>query len=372
MSKIVSIFIGLIHIQTLLIQTNGQTATTTLTNICQPQTFFNNFANVTVVAPANIITVCQPYFKTLGGCVTSDTALIQFSVTQNLMKTVAINALNFGAQFINATVYFQRKGGFINSTSTLTQTTSFIDALKNVFVLAWNNTVGFFNLSVAWIQSIFSTHVNSVNKCLQAYANLTYGAFCTVSSNYAFKNDTSTDLPTHAFVRLKADQTSTGVALNDCLPLIDTYCSITWGISISNSSLPFNNTLTTFDDGGLTNVQCTGLKNAYNGTTETDKGAKNKILTELYVSNWVRFVPTADIIANLGSFYNKTDTTVAYVPILQKSPGKGIIFSASIETGAENYQSNGMQSGAPVVVFSSYVLSCKILLVFVYAMLERF
>jgi hypothetical protein len=297
---------------------------------------------------------CQNYFSA-GACATPWSVISTLNTQSAWLTQQAINANNYELQFVNASVYFAQQQGWINnSTSVPSSSTSFWSSVGNWFTNLWNRSKALFQTFSSWVQTLFSKAGNAVNPCFQAWANLTNGAYCVSSSNSSLTASLGLASGSSSLWMLNADINTTGNALQACLPLIDNYCSLTYGVSVSNSGLPFNVTFN-WTDGGVSNATCNGLQTVFNQTaTVSGLLTLNTLLVELFQTNWIRFVPSAAAITNLGSFLSGNAASSTFVPTQQVAPTTaGIAFSGV--AGGENIYADGLLSGQPKTTYGSAV-----------------
>lgn len=318
---------------------------------CQPSTTLTALG-----FPSQMVSVvnngtCKNYYATNGACATPGVVINSLNSNTNWLKAQAINANNFALQYINATIYFQTQAGFISASTSGNTNNSWFSSFSSFFNNLWNRATSLFKSASAWVQSVFNNNVNAVNACFQAWSNVTNGAYCVATSKSTvgyITNPLSASLP----LTLVVDPTTTGNALNACAPLLDTYCSLTFGVSISNSNLPFNGTFNWFDN-GLQIQDCYNFRNQTNCTTCA--GTLNTLWTNLFNSAWIKFVPSAASIVNLGSFLTATTAanTTSYRPVSQAQYGVGINFAANSNVNGENIYADGLVSGQDGVYYGS-------------------
>lgn len=328
----------------------------TVVPTCTPTATLTTFGLSNNAATVSTNGTCKNYFASNGGCTPVDQISILINDKTNWLKTQALNANNFALQFINATVYFQTQQGFI-STSTSVSTSSlssFFSSITSIMSSLANRATGLFNNSWDWMKTLFNDTVSKVNPCFQAWANLTAGSYCILASS----NNVTTlpGLMTSAQpVVYYADPVSTGNALISCLPLINNYCSLTYGVSISNSASPFNTTFN-LNDGGLTMADCYAFRNTTNCTTTACISNQQQLLTNIFKTNWIKFVPSDSSITNLGNFFAGTANITSYVAVQQTSNGIGIalgVGSLINVFGGENVYADGLVSGQPNTIYGS-------------------
>lgn len=324
-------------------QANICAATSTLTSLG----FSENAANVVNNG------TCKNYYSTNGACVPSGQLINTLNIQNKWLQAHAINANNYALQFVNATIYWQTNNGFINANTPVPATnTSFWQSVGNFFTSLYNRATSLFQTTVAWVQNLFNKSTSAVNPCFQAWANLTNGAYCVATSSNNVTASLVANVGLANTFTLTVDPTSTGNQLQACLPLIDNYCSIQYGISTTNLANPFN---TTFNivDGGLSASDCYNIRNQTNCTTAACTANLNNFLTGFFFTNWVKFVPAANQIASLGTFFNTTANVTTYTPTAQSASGAGINFVSASNAFGENVYADGLVSGQPALIYGS-------------------
>ena len=319
---------------------------------CQPATTLAALGFTAQAASVVNNGTCKNYYATNGACVSPGSVINWLNSNTNYLKAAALNANSFALQYINATVYFQTQNGFITSSTTVNSNNSWFSSFSSFFNNLYNRATNLFTAVSSWIQSVFNNNVNAVNACFQAWANITNGAYCVASSSSTVSYITNSLTINTNPLTLVVDPTTTGNALNACAPLVDTYCSLTYGISTSNSALPFNVTFN-WSDGGLQLQDCYNFRNQTNCTT--CGAALNVLWTNLFNSAWIKFVPSSASVTNLGSFLTASTLTAAstYKPINQVQNVVGITLSASTATNGENIYADGLASGQAWVIYGS-------------------
>lgn len=290
---------------------------------------------------------CVNYFSTSGACVTPGSVAAAMTIQNNWLAGKALDAQIFGLQYINATVYWETQNNVITtSTQVNTSTswwTSFVNTLSSWWTTISNRATAIFNTSYTWIKNVFNNHAASIPNCLNAWGNITNGAYCLSSSAATFAYTTSL-AASPGDLALGVDLNSAGAALSACSALIDTYCQITYGISITNTSMPFNQTFN-WNDGGLTATQCSNIQTAYVCGSSCQANLYNAYIN-LFQSYFVRFIPTQASSTNLGNFYNTTKAPSQYVAVQAASSGKSFwIFS--VAANGPNIVTIGQNSGQP-------------------------
>lgn len=328
-----------------ILNVNGQN------NACLAPSLLNSlgFSNVA----ANVVNngTCQKYFATNGACV-APWSIISFLNNNNAwLQTIAINANNFALQYINATVYFGTQQGWINSaTQVPSSPPSFWSSIGSFLSKIYNRAISLFSSLVGWVQTLFNKNVGSINPCFQAIANITNGVYCVATSS----NNVTSSIVQSSIANtwsIAVDLQSAGNALQACIPLIDTYCSLAYGVSISNSASPFNQTFN-WADGGLSINDCYNIRNQTNQTASANIIALNNYLAGIFATNWIRFVPSAASIINLGNFLAGNQNVTSYIPIQQGPIGNGLNLIAIGQIN-ENVYADGLVSGQVGLIYGS-------------------
>lgn len=372
--KLTGIVLIILNFGNVSSQTANTTATTTTGNNCSSQAVLTNLG-WTLQAPAVVTNgTCSLYWNTTGSCVAPNQVLTSMNNVVTFLKAKAIDASSFGLLLINATMYWRRKNGFVTNTTvtTTTSTDSLSSILDNLLNTLLNSVYGIFSAFGGWLTTIFTVHYGSINPCLQSYANITNGLMCALSSNYGFDN--STAVKNGGFIALTTDPASAGNSLNACIPLIDTYCTLVWGISVTNTSAPFNITFnfTNFNDGGVKQADCSTLSAANNCTTTTCVTNRNTVLVNMFLSNRIPFIPANASIISLGNFFNGTADATTYTAVQQPATTGGIELGVGTSTSA-NFVSIGLSSGQPKQTYSALRMSMMYLFVLIFISLkERF
>jgi hypothetical protein len=241
-----------------------------------------------------------------GACANIDQVKAEMKRANEWLQGKAVDASNFALQFPNATIFFAKNASIItNSTAVPAQDLSFWDKVANFFKSAWNYTKALFQTFSAWVVNLFSKSTNAINPCFQAWANITNGAHCVASSS----NGKTKDIAATGFPKVfsvPANYEKAGEALVACLPLIDNYCSLSYGVSVTNASLPFNKTLN-WGDGAIPVGDCHTIRsNTASFCADTSTNVCNvtlyTTLAKMFYTNWIPFVPTDASINNLGNF----------------------------------------------------------------------
>lgn len=336
---------------------NAQTIVVPSANTCTATSILTQFGFSAQTASVVNNGTCSNYFSVGGACVPVGQVTNAMNTQNRWLQTRSIDARNYALQFLNATLYWATQNGFVNANTNLSVNTnsisSFFSSLTNWLSNIANRATALFGQVSSWVSNIFNNLVNGVNPCFQAWANISNGAHCVLASSQRVNHVLGTSGSASPIAYL-ADPTAVGGALQRCIPLIDTYCSMTYGVSVSNSASPFNQTFN-WADNGMSLATCYAFRNQTNVTNNS--AALNLLLTNLFNTAWINFVPSAAQVTNLGSFLttNLTVSPSTFVPISQTQNGVAInlIAIAGTTNTIENFVSDGNSSGQPTLVYGS-------------------
>lgn len=321
-------------------------------NVCVPNATLTLYGLTGQNAVVNATSaICKDYFTTNGACV-APANIASFMDTQNdWLATKAWDARNYSLQYINATVYWQTKNGHVKSTDNPSTNTSWWSKITSTLSSWWNTisnrATALFASASAWLQGVFNNTNISIPGCLQSWAELSNGAACLTasSSNIANKMDASSNND----LSWAADLSTTGAALKNCESLIENYCQLSYGVSIYNTSMPFNVTFA-WGDGAIPIETCANIRAQKVCAGNDANACTNALYTQymaLFESNWIRFVPSSAAITNFGTFLAKTDTTTTtYTATTASNNGKKSLRVHVDGTGkSANVVSIGQNSG---------------------------
>jgi len=325
----------------------------------QPVANNNTCLAANVLTPYNLVSqsaaisnngTCTNFHSTAGACATPGSVANAMTVHNNWLAMKAQDAQNYALQYINATVYWQTQNKVINATTPAPSNnnpSNWWNNLTNTLTNWWskisNRATGLFKNASQWIQNVFNNNVSNIPNCLNAWGNITNGAFCLSSSASSFMWSTN-DARCPGDLSLGVDLNSTGNALNNCASLMDTYCQLTWGISIKNTTAPFNQTFS-WGDNGLSNAWCQSMQSAVVCGNACQSNVYT-LLVEAFRSHWLRFVPSAQATANLGTFLNTTNAPNTFVPVQAAAGAKSMCLFATT-TSPANLVTIGSRSGQP-------------------------
>lgn len=327
-----------------LAQTNGTS--------CVSGIILSSYSLTSQTAATASGSVCQKTFPSVGACATPDSVKTAMTNHNNWLQSKAIDAVSFAYQYPNATYYWQIRNGVLNSstpvptTTTNTSTDSFwgniLNTVTNAFKNAWSFVVTkggqYWSTVSSWYRSVFNNHLNNIPICLQNWANITNGAYCTAASaniGVVINNDV---------ISISVDAVKVGNALLNCRSLVDTYCQLSYGISLDNDTSPFNTTFN-WNDYGISNGDCSSLRQHIKNSLTSNIQAW---FINVFESHFIRFIPSGASIINFGNFLNNTNTaSTSYVPTTAASSGKSFKLTTSSSVPAVDVIDAGQKSGQP-------------------------
>lgn len=192
-----------------------------------------------------------------------------------------------------------------------------------------------------YLESLYESVSANQNDCLNTYLNVSFEAYCVAGSANAseyVKGDTNFDMS----FGIKTHTPTVGAALSVCQPLIEAYCILTHGLSVSNTILNTNNGWV-FDNHRLTASVCLSLRNLYNCTNTFCSYKQSQLLVnQIFSFQRITFLPSfqdkakidffinqlilvidifggkSSLIQETGSFYGITDTRMD-TPLIQET-----------------------------------------------------
>lgn len=297
--------------------------------------------------------LCQGLYDVGGACVDSTALRNYLTSLSNSYAAKATDASDMSNILSLQDTYFKAVN---NNQTELNKPIStglggIFDSIANTFKKVFSSVADFFtdlwkNAS-AWVLRIFNKTSGAINPCFQALNTLSNGAFCALTSSNSLPKEAVT-VGTNTCYRFQANQTSAGMELSKCLPLIDNYCILTYGVSISDTS-SFNRTFN-WADNGFPRQACVDLQTNYNCTTAACNDTKYAILVNNFNSEHPSFVRTRQDNQALYNFLrqNAIQSASSYIPISQNT-NKGLCFS-SLAAGS-NIQAFGASSGITVPTY---------------------
>lgn len=309
---------------------------------------------------------CTYYFQQNGACVTPWSVISAMTRHNIWLAYKALDAQQFGMQYVNQTAYFMLANGIITN-GTLEADRAWYNYLEMTWLGWWalvtNQYTAIFKRAQTWIRKVFMGYMDNIVPCIQAWGNITNGAYCLSASahSFPFRTDLAAGV---GDLGLGVDRQSTGQALARCERMIDVYCQMSYGISIYNDSMPFNQTFN-WSDGGISSATCLSIKNNIkcNATASCMINLYDTYIN-LYESHFIRFIPSNQTQKSLGNFLlTKGQNGTVFTPSpAAASSGKSFRLYTSTDNGV-NLVNVGQQSGQPTrdyVVNSAPVLTAVV------------
>ena len=271
------------------------TTSTTGTQTCTVPSYYS-YLNFNQTFYSNNSTICGNVYNTIGSCVPAAQTAIQLNNFTAFARFNSVNAYQYIQMITNMTIYWAAYNGFV--TGPLNSSNSFSKALSS----AWNSYSSFSSYQPAWVTAVQTKALNNLNSCFSINANITIGLWCEMTSNQNLTNvySSASQLSNLSFAFSTSSQNVTN-AFNVCLPLLDVYCMMSYGISISNSKLPFNNTFN-FSDNLIPLQTCTSLSSIANFTDSVSNATRTGVLIGLFNTNRLLYVPDFGSLNNLAKF----------------------------------------------------------------------
>lgn len=324
--------------------------------------------NFTRISPQVINNgTCREVYSNGGSCVSLTQTMDELRKKYDWLKQRAIDAKHYNMQRANASLYFQVRNGQmtkLEAQARLNMNSSKLKTLTStvtVLVASVAEKLGdMFGGLPEWMKRNFDLANNQINPCFQAIQNLTDASICVLTSANKFgriPNPLFNQDPRVPSYLLKANVRSAGQLLRQCNSLVDTYCSLTYGISVMTASKPYNMTFNWNDNSGISERICTAMAGYINSTNSGEMSALDSIYVDMFHTAWVRFVPSKEAIANLGAFLTNKEfdkDPKDFTPIVQSplSIGLGISSQNNVEVEVDLVQL-AKTSGAPVHTYST-------------------
>ena len=321
--------------------------------------------NLTRIDPVRVTNgTCRTLYSDVGACVPVTQTLAALQNRYSWLRRKAVDAQNYNLQIANASLYFQVQNGQISVADAVAKSiavpssNSIFSSITNALSSVMNKLGSIFGSIPAWLKGNFDAANNSINPCLQAWQNLTDASMClfTSANNIGFKLTSQvTDMNTPV-ISFAAQYASAGRLMRQCNGLLDTYCTLTYGISVTQASAPFNKTFNWNDNSGWTSDLCLSFAGYINKTDTLSSAGIDAIYLESFHTNFIRFIPNAASIQNLGSFLTNpafNQPVTAFVPVTAKADDFGFGVTATVTTNVIDMVELAKSSGAPVNVYSA-------------------
>lgn len=316
---------------------------------CTPDYILQKF-NLTPAEVNFTSSICPNLTSTVGSCVNETSLSLKINSTIDWYKIKSVDALNYASLMQNATLYWQAVSGFYTPPSTSSS------YLVNLFINMKQYLSTYFIQFSDWVSNNIKLSTEAIPPCFQAMANISTGLFCSMAAKNNLKFGPSNgrskpEIP----IGVVANSTVVGKALQVCLPLIDTYCSLSYGVSIVNSQLPFNGTFN-WGDGAISVTICQNLRRLYNCTTQTCNDKQKLIVVDLFYTNWMPFVPSADHIASLSVYLETLTNSTVFTPSKYGMSGVGVSALNNLGSEGVDFYGLGIASGVPPATYTAQII----------------
>ena len=309
----------------------------------QVQTVFNtNQANLQANAQASVN--LNAAINSVLTAINSITNLVS-NITANLTSTLNSTLTNLNNTLTNITANTSVNASVTANGTTRTLQSTSTSANASVYASTGNS-----------LQTILNNSNKSINACYQAYQNVVNGIYCYLTSNQASANTVVSANGTTTNVVVNVNTDATGNALNACIPVLDSYCLITYGISITNNSTVFTGIFdaSANSTGQVSLATCQTLQNNYNCTTTACQTTiKNTLINNVFSATSVNFVQSkayTDATANAGA---SLTTLFGSGRTLQASPNNSSNVQTQSSSNGQDVNKNGQNSGANTTTYGS-------------------
>ena len=314
-------------------------------DVCTPKEWLDKY-NFTALAPPVAVTgTCKGAFDTGKACVSATVLKNYFAMITTNLKDRAIDAYDYSQLLGLADKYFYNVNNNISTgilnTSGNSWWQNILSGVTSFFTSLWT-TVS------TWALSLFNKSQTKIPTCFRAWNAVSQGALCLFSS---VNNEGAATADAKNFA-LKADITTTGTALEECLDLINNYCVLTYGVALSQTSSPYNKTFT-WSDGGMTLADCNALKLVFTcDAANTDCLLNRRTQLVKFFNHYdLPFVTNKANVANLNNFLlndpiKQPDT---FVPIQNAAVQNRVVLTPT--TTSNNVKLLGDNSGETVADF---------------------
>lgn len=284
---------------------------------CSPANFMTsyNLSSLTSAPTVNTTSnVCKSFFRTNGACVEPSSVTREMNLHNAWLAYKALDAQRLALQYVNMTVYTMNTSGLVGKeadypvdsswySDELTEGDYWWQTLKNKFTAV-------FKKAQQWNKNVFNAQMDSIVPCMQAWANLTNGAYCLTASSHNFPQKENPFDTNKVSIAYGVSRANVGPVLAKCEPLVNSYCQLSYGISLTNlTASPWNATMTNssnfnLSDGGMTKEQCKTFRDQVNCKTDA-LCLQNlyKAYIDLFDSHFIRFIPSKAFLIDLGYFF---------------------------------------------------------------------
>lgn len=272
--------------------------------------------------------ICNSVYSQWGTCVNQTNTTNTLRNITSTFRFGSLNEFQYVQLLTNMTIYWKAVNGFINGPIAENNT------LLNSISQAWSSDRNWSAETPAWLLQAQRNANSSIQACHEAYANISVGLWCSITSGKTLNSTEnagpqSKNLP---FTFLTSSP-EIGAQLESCIPLLDVYCMNSYGVSVTNSALPFNTTFN-FSDNTVPLTTCLAMQNLTNATDGQSVATRQAILIGMFNTLRIVYSPTYDSLKNVAYFLlaGKANTTFTVSNrTLSVSPGAKVAFDPTAE-----------------------------------------
>jgi hypothetical protein len=307
-----------------------------LVGIVLAQTSQNSCPNVPYLSSYGLVAgsfsqtpiVCNSVYSQWGTCLNQTNTTVNLRNVTSTFRFNSLNAYQFVHLLTNMTTYWKAVNGYINGPIGNNNT------ISNAMSQTWNSDRNWTAETPLWLLQAQRAGMDAIQPCTEAYANISIGVWCSVTSAHPLDSAPTTTGQTNMFpFTFPTSSQEIGSKLESCLPLLDVYCMNSYGISVRNSALPFNTTFN-FSDETIPLSVCLAAQNVANATDAAGVATRQGLLIGLFNTIRIPYVPTYDGLRTLAFFLQAGKTNTTWAPsnrTLSISPGARINYNPTAE-----------------------------------------
>jgi hypothetical protein len=324
-------------------------------SICADPDIFPGLVGIAQPQPITIneTNICDPLYTSKGSCAFPNSTQDYWDSIRPSLQQSAANSYQLALQFVHALLFYSaRNNGTSRDDYKNPKTGSFFFMTDSIFRPENSNAAVFFYEQSQAVQDIFFNHRRKLDSCFRAISLINIGAFCYLTSADAgfvglYTNQTAAG-------GVVANASSVGEQLTACIPMVDVYCLVWYGISITTNS-PFSSPFL-LPNGAISQSDCLDLRSSYACNTSDCQSNINQFITSTIHQNGVTFAPSEDQITALNKiFTNQTaEADIAISPIDQSSLGYALI--PAFWSGIPDYYNigNALQLNDSTIYFDQW------------------
>lgn len=239
---------------------------------------------------------CQQYYNNFGSCANITAVNTTANNVTSILNFQSVSQFQYAYLLRNMTILQLALNGKINGDITTTNT------LKNSLQAAWDSKINYYTYVPSWVADIQTNALSSINTCFANWANVTIGMLCAISSNKELAFDVIDPATTSTTkYGLKTKNQNVVNALMKCFPLFDLFCTMSYGISITNSQLPFNKTIN-FPINQIPKSVCESLRTIADKVDDASNAIRTKTMLSFFNTNGLPFAPDFDVLNSLAVY----------------------------------------------------------------------